>query len=74
MAIIESTGVLLNNLIFDGAKIDFTRALSQNFQLNHGLTFGSATAQPTYNFTSVFGAGSVNITIDIRIGKKAQIR
>ena len=59
MLIRRGIGVFLNNLLFDGAKVDVTRGLSPNFMLTHALTFGSTTVPPSYNFITAFMQGQV---------------
>ncbi|KAL7751419.1 translocase of outer mitochondrial membrane [Sorochytrium milnesiophthora] len=54
----EARGVFTTNYAFDGAKFDFGKGLSQNFQITHSFQLGSATTPPNYSFGAVVAEGN----------------
>ncbi|KAK9746149.1 translocase of outer mitochondrial membrane [Basidiobolus ranarum] len=62
----EVKNTFLTNHVFDGARADLTKVLSQNFQVTHSFSLGSMVMPPTYSFGTVFvGAKSfLQRTID----------
>ncbi|ORX97654.1 hypothetical protein K493DRAFT_313989 [Basidiobolus meristosporus CBS 931.73] len=50
----EVKNTFLTNHVFDGARADLTKVLSQNFQVTHSFSLGSMVMPPTYSFGTVF--------------------
>ena len=48
---------MATNFFFDGAKFDFSKGLSPNFQVSHGFTMGSQVAPSQYQFGAFYGGG-----------------
>ncbi|KAI8996090.1 eukaryotic porin-domain-containing protein [Gaertneriomyces semiglobifer] len=47
------------NFMIEGAKFDFTSILSQNFQVMHSFSWGSAQYPPSYQFGSMYAQGKL---------------
>lgn len=62
----EVKATFLTNHLFDGARVDLTKVLSQNMQVTHSFSMGSTVTPPLYNFGAAFiGAKSfLHGTID----------
>ena len=56
----ETRGVFVTNFLFDGAKFDFAKFLSPNFQVSHSFALGSQVAPPSYHFGATYGTEKVN--------------
>lgn len=54
----EAQGILSPD-IFDGARFEFNKTLTQKFQLNHNITLGSSQVPSAYEFGATFGDESV---------------
>ena len=50
----EAQGILSPD-IFDGARFEFNKTLTQKFQLNHNITLGSSQVPSAYEFGATFG-------------------
>ncbi|CAG8565060.1 1261_t:CDS:2 [Paraglomus occultum] len=50
----EVKTTFLTNHLFDGARADLTKVLSQNFQVMHQFTLGSSAGQQSYNFGTAY--------------------
>ncbi|KAI3636426.1 hypothetical protein MIR68_005778 [Amoeboaphelidium protococcarum] len=50
----EVRGVFANQMLFDGAKFDFGKVLSPNFQVMHSFMLGSQVAPQQYSFGTFF--------------------
>jgi len=50
----EAQGIM-NPDIFDGARFEFNKTLTQKFQLNHNITLGSSQVPSAYEFGATFG-------------------
>jgi mitochondrial import receptor subunit TOM40 len=59
----EVRSVFVTNFLFDGAKFDFGKGLSDKFHVQHSFTMGSQTQPSAYNFGSVYVNEGVIISI-----------
>mmetsp|Transcript_3696 Transcript_3696/g.7918 ORF Transcript_3696/g.7918 Transcript_3696/m.7918 type:complete len:286 (-) Transcript_3696:625-1482(-) len=59
---------ILSPDVFDGARFEFNKTLTQKFALNHTVFLGSSVMPPSYEFGANFGDDSVLIASRIDMG------